>query len=333
MKKSFMAKKIKKACKAVGCRVEFGPKHGASGRIFFPDIKKGVYFVNCCFDVNPYGASLIARNKGLTRIFLKKHKIKMPQGAYFSQNMDKYLHFTKDELYNIICEYADKLGYPVVLKGADIHRGECVYYAHNKQELLTYAHIVWKKTEHLVIEKFMPYKCYRILAFDGDVIACYGKEPFSVTGDGKSSIKTLVALAKKNLKKLDIVTDFAKIDEKLNEFIKNSEYKWEDVLPNKFKLNMIDVGNISMGGSVTDYTNCVNQDLKNYCKNLMDITHLRLVGIDMLAEDISAFPKKSYLIEINSSPSLESFSKCGHIQSDKIDTLVKKLITIMKTNV
>lgn len=333
MKKSFMAEKIKKACKTIGCTVEFGPKYGASGKIVFSDIGKNVYFVNCCFDVNPYGASLVARNKGLTRTFLQKHHIKMPKGAYFSHTQDKYSSLSPEDFEAAIFAYAEKLGYPVVLKGADIHRGECVYFANNRQEVAAHLPKIWAKTEHLVIEEFIPYTCYRILVFDGNVIACYGKEPFSITGNGKSSIKALVKQAKARLKKLDIVTDFSKIDDKLDEFIQNSTYEWGDILPDKTKLSMIDVGNISMGGTIIDYTDCVNDKLKSYCKNLAEIMNLDLIGIDIMSKDISVFPKQSYLIEVNSSPSLESYSKCGREQDKKTDVLVKKLIEQMKKNV
>ncbi len=310
--------------------VEFGPKYGASGKILFPDINKQVCFVNCCFDVNPYGASLIARNKGLTRHFLKKQGIKMPTGEYFSRELDKYSMLSQENLNKVIFTYANKLQYPVVLKGADIHRGECVYYAHSEQEADRFLKEIFKKTNHLIVEKFIPYKCYRVLIFNGDVVACYSKEPFSITGDGKSSIRELVCCAKKHLKELDIVTDFLKIDKKIDAFIKESKYTWESVLVNGFKLNMVDVGNVSMGGTIVDHTQDINTELKEYCTKIMSIMNLKLAGLDIMSDNISSFPKKSYLIEINASPSLESYSKCGKYQDKKIDKLVVDIIKSMK---
>lgn len=333
MKKSFMADKLKKACKSVGANIVFGARYGAQGQIIFSDLKKRISFVNCCFDINPYGSSLVARNKGFTRAIFEKEGIKMPQGAYFSPEMDKYKNVSRKDLNGHIYHFADKLKYPIVLKGADIHRGECVFIINNQQELAKRLDDVWSKTLHIVVEKYIPITNYRILLFNDKIIACYSKNPFHIVGNGKDSIEVLIKKEKIKLKKLDIVTDLAKLDEEIHPNLKSSGYKFDSILKSKEKLNLIDVANISMGGSLSDDTEFVNEELRNHCKHIMNVMNMKFAGIDMLSKDISKFPKDSYLIEINSSPSLESYSKYGKMQSKVIDELLKNMISQMKDNV
>lgn len=71
MKQSFVSPILKKLAKRAGVKVNIEPRYGYAGQIVFKNGKKR-YFRTTCFDLNPLGASEIAKDKNYASYFLKK---------------------------------------------------------------------------------------------------------------------------------------------------------------------------------------------------------------------------------------------------------------------
>ena len=328
-KQSFMADILNKACDQIGAELLMGPKLGASGQICFPDNKR-VSFFNCCFDINGYGSSLIARNKGLARLVLEKEGIRFPQGAYFSLEMDRYRGLNLIDLNSQILAYANNLGFPVMLKGADLHRGTCVYKADNEKELLTNLSLVWAATDYLVLEKYLDLRSYRLLVFDGEIVAAYEKVPLSIIGDGKKTVRELIDQLQDNDLKINLDDSVDKLGGLVRENLNKLNIKMDQVIDNGRRIPLLDTCNISTGGQAIDCIKTINKDFVVYVSKIMKILNLRFAGIDILSSGVETGSKNAYLLEINSSPSLETYGKLGDEQREKIQGLIKKIILEMK---
>lgn len=327
-KESFMAEILLFSCEKVGAKLLMGPENGANGQILFSNKDKRVSFFNCCFDINQYGSSLIARNKGLTRVILEKEKIKFAKGKYFSLNSDEYKDFTLNKLNKLIIGYAEKINFPIMLKGADLHRGTCVHFITNKKELKDTLPLIWDQTKHLVVEKYIPFKSYRILVFDKKIIAVYEKTPLSIIGDGASAIKELIKNQIKD-KCIDISKKSKDIGKIMYEYLNSIGLSDKSIIEKNKKIALLNTCNISTGGKAIDVTSKINKDFSVYVNKIMKTLNLRLAGIDIVSPDIELSSGKAYLLEVNSSPSLETYAELGKVQRLVIEQLVEDIIKKM----
>ena len=328
--KSFMATLLNNACGRVGAKLIFGPKLGASGQIHFVAEDRYVSFFNCCFDVNPYGSSLIARNKGLTRLILEKEGFPFLEGEYFSIDHDKYSHYSQNELNLEIANFAERIKYPVMVKGADLHRGSCVNRVDGTEELLALLPKVWSMTPGVIIEKYEDIDSYRILVFKNEIVAVYAKIPFNIVGDGINRAEELIEKAKLEGNFTYVETSMYSFNDKVVSNLKKRGYDLKSIIPAGKKVVLLEAANISNGATPQDCTKIINKNYRDYVGKIMKFLNLKLAGIDILTSDITLHPKHSYILEVNSSPSLESYAKIGEEQEEVIKSLMTDIVLDMK---
>ncbi len=323
---SFMANMFSDICNKLGLELEMGPKLGAYGQIKDRLTGKRISFYDCCFDVNPYGSSITTRNKGLVRLILESEKIVMPNGKYFSFDTDKYSQGNLEDIKKDVYNFMKKLSFPIMVKGADLHRGSCIFKVNSKQELTEAVQNVFSMTRGVIIEEFIDFPTYRILVFDGEVIACYGKNPFQIIGDGVSTASQLIRRAEDISQENSIGTNFDKMRDEIKTKLKQNKYTEESIVPKDKKVILCDSASISKGGVAIDYTDFLCDEFKQYCKNICKLLNLKICGIDIISKDIINAPKDTYLLEANSSPCLETYSLLGEKQYRIIEDLMEKII-------
>jgi D-alanine-D-alanine ligase-like ATP-grasp enzyme len=62
----------------------------------------------------------------------------------------------------------------------------------NEKELIFALLEIFKEDRVAIVERYLPGHDYRIVVLDGEIISAYERIPLSVTGDGKSSILSLM---------------------------------------------------------------------------------------------------------------------------------------------
>ena len=92
---------------------------------------------------------------------------------------------------------------------------------------------------------------------------------------------------------------------------------------------MLNTCNISTGGKAIDVTSKINKDFSVYVNKIMKTLNLRLAGIDIVSRDIGLSSEKAYLLEVNSSPSLETYAELGKSQRGVIERLIEDIIKKM----
>ena len=328
MEESFMANLISKVCKNNDLNLTLGPVLGVSGKISNKKDNQTIYFYNCCFDINSYGASMTSRNKGLTRIFLEDNNIySMPKGEYFSKEMNIYKLLTDEEFIEKVKEKIKaKLNLPIMVKGADLHRGSCIFKVNEWVEFENAIKNVLNKTNEIVIEEFINFETYRILIYKNEVIACYGKEPFNIIGDGKTTAKKLIENRVELVKEQSIGININDMYPEILMKLKEKGYLLESIIPKGEKIILTDTASISKGGIAIDYTEQISKYLIERSINIAKIMNLNLCGIDIISKSIYNAPEDTYILEVNSSPCLETYAKLGEEQNNKIYNLMEEII-------
>lgn len=246
--------------------------------------------------LTPMTAVHLAKNKQSAKVKFQENKVPTPIGYCFYDENDI------DKLYN----FADEIGYPVVLKPMDGARGHGVFTNIDNREQLkeTYYHIKNDlKYNNIILEKFVVGDDFRVFVVGDKVAGVIKRTPANIVGDGQHSIKELVD--QKNIARSDnpfLSTALIKIDREVNDFIANAGFKLDSILEKGKLLFLRGKANASSGGDTLGVTNEFPDEVKKIAvaamKSLTGFTHC---GVDVLYDKASGVYN---VIEINSRPQI-----------------------------
>lgn len=127
----------------------------------------------------------ICNDKDLTKFYLSQNNIPVPTGRKFSE-------IDSD---SSIIEYAESIGYPVVLKPTSEAGGRGVFSnIRNKSELIKAISFVRKNLQYksVLLEECIPGKDFRILVLNGRVLGGLHRVEANIIGNGENSIEELI---------------------------------------------------------------------------------------------------------------------------------------------
>lgn len=247
-------------------------------------------------------ANHIVNNKALAKDFLRRNGVQTPEGKLFlCQNIEEVKAFCKN------------IGYPVVFKKYNGTHGNLVFvgienFKRGEEILRKY----FPKEKYILVEKEFKGKEYRIVVTKEKVLAATYREPANVVGDGKSSIRELIAMKNKDHRRGDELVDTPLIRIKIDYHVKlnleKQKLSLDSVVDTGEKIYLRNNSNISTGGDSIDVTEEIHPQLKRIAvKAINAIPGLAYAGIDlMVKEDISKNPGKDgyAILELNSCPGI-----------------------------
>ncbi|MBS3816431.1 MAG: cyanophycin synthetase [Candidatus Thermoplasmatota archaeon] len=207
-------------------------------------------------------------------------------------------------------DIAEHIGYPVVIKPVSGNHGNGVLVNLKNPDELTEAFSVAKEhASYILVEKYLKGEDYRALIVNHEVVAVAKRIPAHVVGDGSSTIKELVELANKDPKRGEdhesVLTKLS-IDEEVKINLEQQGLTLDHVPKNGENVWLRRTANISTGGTAIDHTEDIDEGLKRILERTSRIIGLDLMGVDIIAEDISRPVEEINwgIIEVNSSPGL-----------------------------
>ncbi len=121
---------LKKLAPRIGARVVLEPEWQIAGQIVYRNGSKR-YFRYNTLDLNPVGASDIAKDKDYANFFMRKMRYPTIQGkAFFSDEWCEAIGSRRDV--NAAYAYARKLGFPLIVKPNSGTQGTDVALVHDK---------------------------------------------------------------------------------------------------------------------------------------------------------------------------------------------------------
>lgn len=258
-------------------------------------------------------SSKLARNKKTTSQILSDYGIPVP--------INKIAKTVNDAQ-----SFALRLGYPVVVKPADLDGGLGVSINLNSNLEIDAAYKkALKYSKKILVEKHVVGKDYRLVVFKGKLIWAIERIPAHVVGDGKMSIRELVERENKNrLSKGEASPIKALLlDEEALNLLSKSNFAFESVPPKDQIVFLRSHANIAAGGTPVAVYDDVHPDNAQLAIRASEALRLDLAGIDLLMPDIS----KSWrdvggsICEVNAQPVLGSLTSM-HVYS----LILKKLL-------
>lgn len=263
------------------------------GQLFSLSSKeKTHYFFRSRGDAVSNEAVQVGRSKERTNAVLRDAGVPVPEGRNFGKES------SDDEL----IQYAEMLGFPIVVKPTDGSFGRGVVSNIRSSGELADALEHVRRTlgfMEVIIEKYIPGRDYRLYVVGNEVVAAMHRLPPNVTGDGESTIRKLIrkknALRKKNPR---LISCPIGTDQETRNYLDRSGYTLKTIPAEGETVFLNDKANISIGGDPIDAFDELSPQAKETAvKAMKAVPGLTHGAVDMIIGTNEE--AAGYVIELN----------------------------------
>ncbi len=325
----FVGKIFKQLAPSIGARVVTEPEWGIASQIVFKNGRKR-YLRYSSIDLNPLGASEIAKDKDYSNFFMKKMGYPtIPGKTFFASHWAQAIGSKRDV--HAAYRYAKKLGFPVVVKPNSGSQGVGVAKVYNKQEFSRAMKYVFTWDRVALVQRPVHGKDYRIVVLDNEIISAYERLPLSVTGDGRRNIRQLLIKKQKEFVAARRDTRIKMNDPRIKERLKHEGRTLRSVPAKGETVALLDNANLSSGGDARDVTGTIHPGFKKIAVRLTRDMGLRICGVDlMVAGDITKPPGRYWVLEVNAAPGLDHYVSTGEKQERAVRAMYLKVLKAMQ---
>lgn len=310
-RKSLVLLAAEKVARDSGARIEVEPEWKMTG--YLEKGKKRAFFSGPAIDINSSGATALAKDKDHTAYFLERagYPVVPNSQTFFSAAWGATIG-VENRGVEAACQHAEAVGYPVVVKPNSGTQGKGVVMAYKKSELVAALRSIFLYDQVALVQEYVRASDYRFAMLDGEVVAAYERVPFSVYGDGCSTIAELLTkqyeLFRGQGRHIPDITGDGRLGQKLSRL----RLSLESVVALGEKVPLLDAANASLGGTVVDATKLVHPKFLKLVKNISREVGLRWCGIDILVDgSVSEPPNKYWVLEVNGAPGLSHYAASG----------------------
>jgi D-alanine-D-alanine ligase-like ATP-grasp enzyme len=334
MKPNLVAQTLKRLAPKLEAIVTLEPKWGKVGQIAFKSGRKR-YFRYSTLDLNHVGASDLARDKDYSKFFMQKMGYPVIPGRVFCSKRWA-LKIGSAESLAAAKRFAASIRWPVVVKPNSSSQGRGVCKVHSQREFEAAFSSVSKIDQMVLVEKFVEGDDYRIVVLDDRVISAYQRIPLSLMGDGKLSIRDLLAQKQRMFRGTGRDTQIDTEDCRIVRKLARANLSLASTLEKGQKIFLLDNANLSSGGDSIDVTSRISEGFKELAVAVTKDMGLRLCGVDLITKtDISRppVPNCHWIIEINAAPGLDHYASIGAAQKKIVDDLYTAVLKAMDVGV
>jgi cyanophycin synthetase len=239
----------------------------------------------------------IASDKQLTKQLLKEAGVPVPEGETVS-SIDDALRVAR------------RLDAPVTVKPLDANQGKGVTVDCRTPEEVEQAYAFARKHgRRIIVERHVQGRDYRVFVAAGRVAAASCRRPAHVIGDGRHTVRELVAIENRNPARgeghANILTQIA-LDAHAEDILRKQGYVPDAVPADGATVELRGNANLSTGGTAEDVTDLLPEETRRICVRAAAKIGLDVAGIDIVCRDIS-LPLASQggaVIEVNAAPGI-----------------------------
>lgn len=303
------------------------PEHRFVGEVRLPDGRR-TYFRHNAFDLNPQGASEVARDKDYAAQIMARLGYPVPEGqTFYSAEWCRAIGSNRDA--NAAAAYARTVGFPLVVKPNSESNGMGVTRVHGVRELRQALGLVYRRARDRValVQRPIAGDDYRLVVLDDALICAYRRAPLAVTGDGRSTIRELLAAHIAALNAIGRDVPVGDDDPRLRARLRRARLGLDSRPPAKTQVVLLDNANLSTGGEATDVTGSLHPEFAALAIRLARDLRLRLCGVDLMtAEPIDQPPSHYTIVEVNAAPGLDHFARLGPTQQAVVERMYEHLL-------
>jgi len=315
-----------------GAKVFAEPDHGYVGYVEFPSGRR-CFFTGASLDANPHGASVLTKDKDYCARMLAHLGYTVPQGiVLFSPAFKREISLRKEALAAGLSfaeralGFAHLHGFPLFVKPVDGLEGRGVTKVYSVDELFEALWWLFAEDKKVLLQVPLSGRDFRVVVMDGKVVAAYERRPLAVTGDGHSPISALVDIALARLRNDRHGSKVSHDDHRILTQLKANGMTMETVLDTGREVPLLPNANLSTGGTARDVTGDISAFYSKIAIGAAKDLGLLLVGIDIIAKDITGFDTDYCILEVNSAPGLNNFATSSAASQERARELYRQLL-------
>lgn len=326
---SMLMRLFQKIAPKIGAKILVEPEWKIAGQIVFKNGRKR-YFRASTIDLNPVGASDIAKDKDFANFFMKTMGYPtVPGKTFFSDAWCRTIHSRRS--IDVAYRYAVKMGLPVIVKPNSGSQGTGVAKVYTKRDFYRAMRFIFARDRVALVQKPVSGKDYRIVVLDNRVISAYERIPLNVVGDGRSTVRQLLTKKQKQFKIDGRDTIIRVEDERMGETLKRQGFTMRSVIARGVQIYLLDNANLSTGGDSIDVTDAIHPEFRKIAILLARDMGLRICGVDLMVDgDIAQNPGRYWVLEINAAPGLDHYVKAGKKQEKIVEDMYLEVLKAME---
>lgn len=206
--------------------------------------------------------------------------------------------------------FAQVVGYPVVVKPADLDGGKGVAARLENADEVTAAFAQCRKlSPNVIVEKFIEGRDYRIEVLNDEVMFVVERVPGHVVGNGIDTIATLIERLNADPQRSDgPKPPLGKLllDEEAMRWMHKRGFDPQSILPSGEFLRLRGAANTASGGTPVDVLALAHPDNLALAVRAAQAIRLDIAGIDLIIPDIARSWRETggAICEVNASPNL-----------------------------
>lgn len=206
---------------------------------------------------------------------------------------------------------AHRLGWPIVVKPADLDRGEGVTVGiHNEKTLLEAFETAKKlsKSKKIIIERQVDGTCHRIFIANGQILYVVKRLPKSVNGDGSRTVAELIQAAnqREEIRPPWQRSELFPGDEAAIEAMHAAGFSLDSIPESGVTVPLRVIESTQWGGGDEDLTASIHPDNVTIALRAAELFDLCVAGIDVISPDINKpwHENGAIINEVNFAPQL-----------------------------
>jgi D-alanine-D-alanine ligase-like ATP-grasp enzyme len=298
----------------LGAALYVDQKHGQAGYIEFSDGNR-CFFKGPSFDINPQGASSIAKDKDYCAQLLRHFELPVPDSVlvfsprYRQQMSLKNIKVARSLLFaGAALDFAEAYGFPLFVKPNEGSEGRGVMRVMDRNDLLECLWSLSLVEDRILVQRAISGRDYRVVVLGNRVLSAYERRPLNVVGDGQSSIAQLINV---KLTALEMQTRSAKIeadDLRIGLELRSQGYDLASKPAEGKVVYLLPNANLSTGGDATDITDSISHYYRDIAVRVASNLGLALAGVDIIADDLTKDGSLYHILEVNSAPGLNNYA-------------------------
>ncbi|HMN64860.1 MAG TPA: N-acetylglutaminylglutamine synthetase [Burkholderiaceae bacterium] len=156
--------------------------------------------------------------------------------------------------------------------------------------------------EDVIVEELVPGEDLRVVAIDYRVVAAATRSPAQVTGDGRNSVRTLIAKQSRRRRAATGGESSIPLDAETRRCVEAAGQSMDTVLPAGETLVVRKTANLHTGGTIHDVTGRLHPELAQVAERAARALEIPVVGFDFIVPDVEG--SDYAIIEANERPGL-----------------------------
>ena len=277
---------------------------------------RGRWFNSSITDETPFIAVKYAKSKLLTASVLASAGIPVPEGKRV-KNMTE------------AASLAGRIGFPVVVKPADLDQGKGVY-ADLRTENEVYAAFkqAGKLSTNIMLERHHKGHAFRITLFRGESVVIVKRQPAGVTGNGVATVEQLIEKTntdpRRSSSRFSIMKPIA-VDEEARLLLQQEGLRLDSVPQEGRFVALKKAANVSTGGDVIILEkDDIHPSYLSLVKRAAALLRLDIAAVDFITDDIEKSWQESdaVIIEVNAQPQMGTI--LTHLHGQLLSSYVPK---------